>query len=194
MIVLLRRQLVLLSLLLFLINPIFISSIEDNGDGGKLSSEECLSLGNSALSENAYTKAILSYEQGIAALQDGEPLLTILSLETNLATAYSYIGGKDEKAFEHYGKAISAYKEQIDEIVDEEIVGDAQAITSQASFFYGMVLQDVDASKSVEMYKYSVKLDPNLWAGWANLGASYVTEEAFDYNFSLWEVKNVWKR
>jgi tetratricopeptide (TPR) repeat protein len=153
------------------------SSVDAGGAGKQSSAEDFLYLGSTALSEDDNAKAIDLYERGIAALKDdGESIITILSLETNLATAYSAIGGDvREKIIEHYEKAISAYK-QIDVILDKEIIEDAKSIASQASFFYGMVLQDTEDTqqKSVEMYAYAVVLDPNLWAAWGNLGASKI--------------------
>ena len=167
--IVLRRHFLLLIFSLLVTYPVCGSRYS------KHSSEEYLALGNNALSTDANDKAIDFYEKGIAALEeDGKSssssLLTILSLETNLATAYSAIGGKDEKAMEHYEKAIAAYS--IDGIEDKSVIEDAKAIVSQTAFFYGMELQDLDASKAVEMYGHAVVLDPNLWAAWANLGAS----------------------
>jgi len=162
MMIVLRRNYLLLIFFLLIVYPICGNT--------KNSSEDYLTLGNSALSTDANAKAIDLYEKGIAALEDGESLIIIISLETNLATAYSAIGGKDEKAMDHYEKAIAAYSNN--KIEDNDVVEEAKAIVSQTAFFYGMELQDVDPSKAVEMYGYAVVLDPNLWAAWANLGAS----------------------
>jgi len=138
------------------------------------SSEDYLALGNNALSTDATAKAIDFYEKGITGLKDiGESLITIISLETNLATAYSAIGGKDDKAMEHYEKAIAAYYENHGEIEDKITVEEAKAIVSQTLFFYGMELQEMDASRAVEMYGRAVVLDPDLWAAWANLGSVF---------------------
>ena len=167
-------------LLLFLSSLLIISSVDADGAGKQHSSaEDYLYLGSTALSEDNNSKAIDLYEKGIAALKDdgSESIITILSLETNLATAYSAIGGDvREKIIEHYEKAISAY-DQIDPIDDKEIIEDAKSIASQSYFFYGMVLQDMEGTqqKSLEMYAHAVVLDPNLWAAWGNLGASKST-------------------
>ncbi|OEU09404.1 S-adenosyl-L-methionine-dependent methyltransferase [Fragilariopsis cylindrus CCMP1102] len=165
-------------LLLFLSSLLIISSVDADGAGKQHSSaEDYLYLGSTALSEDDNSKAIDLYEKGIAALKDdgSESIITILSLETNLATAYSAIGGDvREKIIEHYEKAISAY-DQIDPIDDKEIIEDAKSIASQSYFFYGMVLQDMEGTqqKSLEMYAHAVVLDPNLWAAWGNLGAVF---------------------
>lgn len=143
------------------------------------SAEDYLSLGNNALSMDENAKAIDIYEKGIAALKDkGESLITIISLETNLATAYSAIGGNDGKTLHHYEKAIAAYDENHGEIVDTNNAEEAKAIVSQTAFFYGMELQEIDATRAVEMYGLAVVLDPDLWAAWANLGS------VFQDNFS----------
>ena len=164
MIIVLRRQWVL-SAIFFLTFPICVNC--------QHSSDEYLALGNNALSKDANAKAVNLYEKGIAALQDtGESLITIISLETNLATAYSAMGGKDSDAMEHYEKAIKAYHSNHEEIENEKTAEDAKAIVSQTAFFYGMELQETNAKRAVEMYGYAVKLDPNLWSAWANLGAS----------------------
>ena len=139
--------------------------------GSQQSPEDYLSLGNNALTSDANEKAIEFYEKGIAALEDAsESLITILSLETNLATAYSAIGGNYDKAMEHYQRAISAYNKNHNEIQDSNTALEAKAITSQTAFFFGMELQETDAKRAVEMYGYAVVLDPDLWAAWANLG------------------------
>jgi tetratricopeptide (TPR) repeat protein len=178
--------LLLLSSLL-IINPkvYYVNSRVDADGAGKQhsSAEDYLYLGSTALSEDDNAKAIDLYEKGIAALKDdgSESIITILSLETNIATAYSAIGGDvREKIIEHYEKAISAY-DQIDPIVDKEIIEDAKSIASQSYFFYGMVLQDMEGTqqKSLEMYAYAVVLDPNLWAAWGNLGASEIKIMAY---------------
>jgi tetratricopeptide (TPR) repeat protein len=141
-----------------------------SGAGG-LSPEDYLSLGDNALSMDANSKAIDLYEKGIALLTDDESILTVISLETNLATAYSSVG-KNKEAIEHYRKAIKTYSKEIDEIVDKQMAEDAKQIASQSSFFLGMVLQDEgEPTQAVEAYGSAVMLDPNHWAAWANLGS-----------------------
>ena len=167
------------------------------------SAEDYLGLGNAALMEDANARAIDLYEQGIASLalqqlgskerQDStstststssSTLVTRVSLETNLATAYSAIEGMRDSAYEHYEAAIRAYydyKSSTSETEGKRNQGkaetetpdldDARSIVSQAAFFYGMELQDHNARKATEMYGNAVRLDPELWAAWANLGA-----------------------
>jgi tetratricopeptide (TPR) repeat protein len=161
-----------------------MSSGTDHG----LSPDECLSLGDSALSAESNARAIEHYELGIAALGGGNgrwSLLTVLSLETNLATAYSAIG-RNKDAIEHYRRAIVVYSEQIENTDDEEITKAATAIASQSSFFLGMVLQDENsnAQRAVEAYGYAVALDPKMWAAWANLG-SVLHDQLRNYDDAL---------
>mmetsp|Transcript_27135 Transcript_27135/g.74411 ORF Transcript_27135/g.74411 Transcript_27135/m.74411 type:complete len:508 (-) Transcript_27135:94-1617(-) len=144
------------------------------------SAEDYLILGNTELSRDANAKAIGFYENGIAAFDNDEnpptasSLVTLISLETNLATAYSTIGGQDEKALLHYEKAISAYEAHHDKVKDEnDVVEEARSIVSQTAFFYAMELQESHAAKAVNMYGRAVTLDPNLWAAWANLGSVF---------------------
>ena len=139
--------------------------------GQDLSADDYLSLANNALSADANEKAVELYEKGIELLTADDSLLTILSLETNLASAYSAMGDNIQ-ATTHYQKAIAAYSEQIEDITDQEIIQDSKDIAAQASFFLGMVLQDEgDAQKAVEAYGFAVVLDPNAWAALANLGS-----------------------
>jgi tetratricopeptide (TPR) repeat protein len=136
-----------------------------------LQSDDYLSLGDEALSNDMNEKAIDRYIQGIDALTEDESILTILSLETNLATALSSIGNNEEAA-KHYQEAISAYSKEIDNIIDKEMKHSAEEITAQASFFLGMVFQDLgEARKAVEAYGYAVVLDQYHWASLANLGS-----------------------
>jgi tetratricopeptide (TPR) repeat protein len=136
-----------------------------------LQSDDYLSLGDEALSNDMNEKAIGLYTQGIEALTEDESLLTILSLKTNLATALSSIGNNEEAA-KHYREAISAYSKEIENSIDKEMKKSAEEITAQASFFLGMVLQDLgEARKAVEAYGYAVVLDPYHWASLANLGS-----------------------
>lgn len=134
------------------------------------SAQDYLVMGNSALSEDANAKAIDLYEEGLAAIDSSVSLVTIVSLETNLATAYSSMEGMQEHVFEHYEKAIKAYQEHDTNDISETDHEDAKSIVSQTAFFYGMELQESNARKATEMYGNAVRLDPELWAAWANLG------------------------
>jgi tetratricopeptide (TPR) repeat protein len=141
------------------------------------SPEDCLVQGNAALGQDDYATAVRWYEAGIEAMgAEGDEnefsLVTAVSLETNLATAYSATGEPNhlEAAMEHYESAIAAYElgNSNTNDVDET---EARAIVSQTAFFYGMELQEVNVRRSIEMYGKAVQLDPELWAAWANLGA-----------------------
>ena len=159
--------------ILYLVFILFTNSISSvTGNTDDLTPDDYLSLGDNSLSIDATTKAIELYQKGIDLLSEDESILTILALETNIATAYSSIGDNDN-SIQHYKKALKAYTEEIDDIVDKQMVADAKDIASQASFYLGMVLQDIEgnAAKAVEAYGYAVVLDPKLWSAWANLGS-----------------------
>lgn len=133
--------------------------------------DDYLASGDEALAAGEYQQAISLYKAGVDKLSEDESLLTILSLETNFATALSSIG-QNEEAVTHYQRAVSTYMEEIEEIVDKEMKQYAKEITSQASFFLGMVYQDIDEiEKAIEAYGYAVVLDPNHWSALANLGS-----------------------
>jgi tetratricopeptide (TPR) repeat protein len=158
------RSLALLQIIIFLIFPSLVLSYE-------ASPEDYLANGDEALSKGSYKDAVDFYESGIEQLSEDESLLTMLSLETNLATAFSSMG-KSSEAIEHYQSAISTYIEEIEDIADKETSQYAKEITSQSSFFLGMELQDNgQAEKAVESYGYAVVLDPNHWSALANLGS-----------------------
>jgi tetratricopeptide (TPR) repeat protein len=161
-----RIALELLSLFVFLV----FSLVVVNGNTTGLSAEDYLSLANDALSSTSSERAIDLYLKGLSALKQNESLLTALSLETNLASAYSSIGD-NTRAINHYQRAISSYEEQIG-LVDKQKAEDAKSIVSQSSFFLGMVLQDEgEATKAVDAYSYAAVLDPQSWAALANLGS-----------------------
>lgn len=121
--------------------------------------------------EGKNDEAIGFYEQGVKLVTQDDSLITSLSLNTNLATAYS-AQGHEEKAARAYENALVAYKESIDDIVDKNVKRDAKDIAGQAAFFLGMVYQDLDQPKdAVEAYQYASSLDPLLWSASANLGA-----------------------
>lgn len=160
----------ILRLLFLLAFALTLSHAAERDETG-FSAEDYLSLGNNALSLDANEKAIDLYLKGISALNEDESLLTIISLETNLASAFSSIGDSD-KAIAHYQQAITSYNKQIEDIADNQMVEEAKAIASQSSFFLGMVLQDEgEPRKAVDAYGYAVVLDPKAWAALANLGS-----------------------
>ena len=190
--------------------------------------ESYLKLGSTAFGQEGQTlHAIDMYTQGIdaytefqqqqqqqqdtaehttaaAATVGGQALITILSLHTNIATAYSSLDDDqngDTLAIEHYKTALLLHQEQQitrenleysrkTEEEEEEVLlrlrAEINAITSQASFFYGMVLQEHAgnvakhhnheqqqqqlAQESIDAYQYATRLDPSHWAAYANLG------------------------
>lgn len=139
----------------------------------ELSSDELLSLADEALSRGSNEKAIDLYQAGLKSLTENESLLTLLSLETNLASALSAVG-QNEESIDHYQKAISAYRatEESDTELDEETEDYAKDIALTASFYLGMVFQDMgEAVKAVDAYGYTVVLDPKHWAALANLAS-----------------------
>lgn len=140
--------------------------------------EDFLSLGDEALSKDLNEKAISYYEKGVQLLKnsendDDESLVVILSIHTNYGSALSAIG-KNEEAAEQYQQALQKYSKDIDDIVEESDQKDATAIAAQASFFLGMVYQDLGQFRdSVDAYSMAHQLDPFHWASVANLAAVY---------------------
>lgn len=137
----------------------------------ELSADEYLGRGDQALSQGAYSDAIAQYEKGVNIVSDDDSLETELSLYTNLGTALSSIG-RDEEASHLYEKAILVYREKIDDIVETSHQEGSNAIAAQASFFLGMVYQDINQPQdAADAYKFAGTLDPMHWAAFANLGA-----------------------
>ena len=145
-----------------------------------------LQSGDESLINDDTSAAIEQYERGIQYFRtvvlsseaeqiDGmndDILSTIVSLHTNLATAYSTQGDNDH-ALQSYRNAIKVFQkyEQIDEEHHHNYY-DSQLITAQASFFLGMVFQDMNQPQlAVEAYTYATQLDPNHWSSYSNLGA-----------------------
>lgn len=138
--------------------------------------EQYLAIGDEALTQGDHEAAIENYSNGIQALTDDESLLILLSLHTNLATAFSS-SGMDQRAAAAYEQGLAAYQSQIGEVVDADFRRDATDIAAQAAFFLGMVYQDLDQSRdAVDAYTYAHALDPLQWAAMANLGAVYQDE------------------
>ena len=133
--------------------------------------DDYLALGDEALGADQHEKAIEFYNKGLSSLTEDESLLTVLSLHTNLGSALSTMGENDDAA-ENYQRAISVYLSDLEKIADKETKQFATDITSQASFFLGMVYQDLkDPQKATDAYGYAVVLDPNHWGALANLGS-----------------------
>jgi predicted TPR repeat methyltransferase len=137
----------------------------------ELPADTLLARGDAALGRGSYEEAVLQYQQGVQIVSDDDALETELSLYTNLGTALSTLG-QNEDAMRVYEKAILIYKDKIDDIVEASYQADSRAITSQASFFLGMVYQDVDQPRdAADAYRFAHTLDPLHWASIANLGA-----------------------
>ncbi|CAJ1905852.1 unnamed protein product [Cylindrotheca closterium] len=133
--------------------------------------DDYLAMADESLGRGLNEKAIGLYEKGISALGENESLLTVMSLETNMASALSAVG-RNEESIKSYRKAILAYKAKIDEIDDPETVSHANDIASTASFYMGMVYQDMsEPQKAVDAYGYTYVLDPKHWASLANLAS-----------------------
>ena len=137
-----------------------------------LQPENLLSLGDNALANERVEEAIEHYKEGISlSAPDKSSVVTILSLYTNLGTALSSLGHNHE-ARDSYAKALELYGEATREILDEVSYSDATAIAAQASFFLGMVYQELNENKrAASAYAYAHTLDPLHWSSMANLGA-----------------------
>ena len=141
------------------------------GEATELPADEYLARGDQALSQGLYSEAITQYEEGVKIVSDDDSLETELSLYTNLGTALSSVG-RDKEASRLYEKTIVVYREKIDDIVESSHQQDSKAITAQASFFLGMVYQDLNQPQdAADAYKFAGTLDPLHWAAFANLGA-----------------------
>jgi tetratricopeptide (TPR) repeat protein len=136
--------------------------------------EDLLALGDSALASDKVQEAIDYYKEGIAFLDPhnkSQSLVTILSLYTNLGTSLSSLGQNDE-ASEVYRKALELYTEGVGGLKDNATTSDANGIAAQASFFLGMVYQELDDNeRAASSYAYAHTLDPLHWSSLANLGA-----------------------
>jgi tetratricopeptide (TPR) repeat protein len=136
--------------------------------------EDLLSLGDNALASDKIQEAIAHYKEGIDLLvphDSSQSLVTILSLYTNLGTSLSSLGQNDD-ASEAYRKALELHTQGIGDLKDTTATSDANGIAAQASFFLGMVYQELDDSRqAASAYAYAHTLDPLHWSSLANLGA-----------------------
>lgn len=134
--------------------------------------EDFLTLGDDALATDKFNEAILFYNKGVQLLVPEESsLITALSLHTNLGTSLSSLG-QEEKAAQAYSVALQVYDKEIGDIVEKSVKVDAKAIAAQASFFLGMVYQELEENeKAANAYAYANTLDPLHWSALANLGA-----------------------
>ena len=139
-----------------------------------------LNLANEALSQDKKEKAISYYEQGLKQLKesnsgkdDEESLVIVLSLHTNHGSALSAVG-RNQEAAEQYQLALQKYANQIEDIVEDSFKREVTDVAAQASFFLGMVYQDMGQyHDSVDAYSQANILDPYHWASVANLAAVY---------------------
>jgi predicted TPR repeat methyltransferase len=136
-----------------------------------------LKLGDDALSQGQVDAAISFYQQGIDRIskekeETNDAMTTILSLYTNLGTAQSTRGDTDA-AIAAYRQALKFYQSSAVYGGANKINTQAREIAAQASFFLGMVFQDLKNQPryAVEAYLYATELDPFHWAAYANLGA-----------------------
>ena len=190
-----RRQSIIALLFLCLLttpfNRIAFASSNDLHQQQDVSSiDEHLRLGDESLIQDDIVTAIEHYERGInhvnvvLSSESGpksndritdDVLSSIVSLHTNLATAYS-TQGENDRAIQSYRNAIKVYQKHaaIDQENYQQPYHDSQLITAQASFFLGMVFQDINQPQlAVEAYNYATQLDPNHWSSYSNLGAVY---------------------
>lgn len=156
----------ILSCTLLLLQVVDASSIDD-----------LVAQGDEALSMGENEQAIASYEKAVEILpklsKTEAPLVTVISLFTNLATAFSS-EGRNEPAADAYQKALLAYSEGIDAISDQPEKEEATFIAAQSAFFLGMVYQDMGQPRdAIDAYRYTTTLDPLQWASFANLGSVY---------------------
>ena len=164
---------------------------------------EYLQWGDTSLMEDDFAAAIAQYERGIHHFQtevivmasklepneerlSDEILSSIVSLYTNLATAYSSQGDNDA-AIQSYRDAIKVYQKYAPNDKDDHntLYPESILITAQASFFLGMVFQDIQQPQfAVEAYTYATQLDPHHWSAYSNLGAVY-HDNLRNYRFAL---------
>ena len=134
--------------------------------------EDFLELGDNNLATDDANSAIEYYKKGIHKINDLEDsLITIVSLYTNLGTAYSSTG-QEREAMKNYRQAILSYNKNIEDIVELSYKKEVSDLAAQASFFLGMTFQELDMiEKAADAYAYANTLDENHWASLANLGS-----------------------
>lgn len=134
--------------------------------------EDLLELGDNNLATDDANSAIEYYKKGIGKINELEDsLITIVSLYTNLGTAYSSTG-QEREAMKNYRQAILSYNKNIDDIVEQSFKKEVSDLAAQASFFLGMTFQELDMiEKAADAYAYANTLDKNHWASLANLGS-----------------------
>jgi predicted TPR repeat methyltransferase len=142
--------------------------------------ESLLEKGDELLGDGSYNEAIEFYQRGIRVLGDnnetGSAVVSLqveLSLHTNLATAYSMLDDS-EHAADSYHAALWIHKNKIKDIDDADIRRECDELAAHASFFVGMVYQDLnEAREAIDAYEYALSLNPRHWSSAANLGSVY---------------------
>lgn len=144
-----------------------------------------LSLGDEALQDDEFEKALGFYYQGISKVTTTSHLPTVISLHTNLATTLSALG-RNFDAADQYEKALLIYKNRFPELQnDNTFTDDITSIAAASSFYLGMVYQDIgQVQNSIKAYSYSNELDPLHWASLANLGSVHY-DHAKNYEAAL---------
>ena len=153
-----------------------------------------LEQGDMALMSNELEEAIGYYKLAIALVEDEHhgkkyALDVGIAAYTNLATAFSSLDethdGKLEQAATYYQNALLLYRKEIDNVIDPEAQDAARIVASEASFFLGMVYQDLGQSNfAVDAYEYANQLDPYHWASLANVG-SILQDDFSDHRAAL---------
>jgi tetratricopeptide (TPR) repeat protein len=151
-----------------------------------------LTVGDEALISEDFEGAIALYEKGIAAIaadvagvSPGSPVV-IVSLYTNLGTALSSMGQTQEAA-DIYKQAVLLQHDFVDAVeveaadadgttteslLSDEDIKDIKDIAAQASFYLGMVYQELgNLNNAANAYAHAHTLDPWHWGALANLGA-----------------------
>jgi len=148
-----------------------------NGSGAvNESPSDLLALGDDALASENFLVAVDYYERGIEIIESSSsekekvsPIVSV-SIYTNLGTALSSLG-QNEKAAELYTQAVLMQPDLVDGL-DEQQKQDVTDIAAQASFFLGMVHQELgNLNMAANAYAHANSLDKWHWGALANLGA-----------------------
>mmetsp|Transcript_14013 Transcript_14013/g.21386 ORF Transcript_14013/g.21386 Transcript_14013/m.21386 type:complete len:297 (-) Transcript_14013:884-1774(-) len=137
------------------------------------SPQELLAMGDKALASSELEEAVNLYHKGLEGIHGDEVsnIVTAISLATNLGTSFSELGKLDE-SIQAYNQGLAHYRENVESLSDLITRKDATMIAAQASFFLGMVYEDLGSTeKAANAYSYANSLDPLHWSSLANLGA-----------------------
>jgi len=152
------------------------------GTGGGPSVDAFLEQGDMAMASNNFEEAIGYYKLAVALIEDENNdeyfLEAAVAVYANLGTAYASLDESHEKRLEQaataYQKALLLYRNEIEDIVDEEAKNSASSVASDAAFFLGQVYQDLHQNKfAVDAYDYASYLNPYHWAAIANAGSVF---------------------